>query len=73
LRIRDDGQGIEPALVEEGRSGRVPGMRERSKQIGAEFTLWSMVGSGIEVKLSIPTSIATVLCRVAVFSGCASG
>ena len=48
LRIRDDGKGIEPALLEEGRPGHygLPGMRERARQIGAEFTIWSGVGAG---------------------------
>jgi signal transduction histidine kinase len=60
LRIRDDGQGIEPAMLEEGRSGHygLPGMRERSRQIGAGFTIWSAVGAGTKIELSIPGSIA---------------
>ena len=60
LRIRDDGKGIEPATLEEGRSGHygLPGMRERARQIGAELTIWSGVGTGTEIDLSIPGSIA---------------
>ena len=60
LRIRDDGKGIEPALVEDGRPGHygLPGMRERARQIGAEFTIWSRVGSGTEIEVTIPGSIA---------------
>jgi signal transduction histidine kinase len=60
LRIRDDGNGIEPAMLEEGRSGHygLPGMRERARQIGAEVTIWSGVGTGTEIELSIPGSIA---------------
>jgi signal transduction histidine kinase len=60
LRIRDDGKGIEPALLEEGRPGHygLPGMRERARQIGAEFTIWSGVGTGTEIEVSIPGSIA---------------
>ena len=60
LRIRDDGKGIEPALVEDGRPGHygLPGMRERARQIGAELTIWSRVGSGTEIEVTIPGSIA---------------
>jgi signal transduction histidine kinase len=60
LRIRDDGKGIEPATLEEGRSGHygLPGMRERARQIGAELAIWSGVGTGTEIDLSIPGSIA---------------
>jgi signal transduction histidine kinase len=60
LRIRDDGKGIEPATLEEGRSGHygLPGMRERARQIGAELTIWSGVGTGTEIDLSIPGSTA---------------
>lgn len=58
LRIRDDGKGIEPAMLEEGRSGHygLPGMRERARQIGAEFRIRS--GVGTEIELRIPGSIA---------------
>jgi signal transduction histidine kinase len=39
LRIRDDGQGIPPEILEEGRPGHfgLRGMRERAKQIGGEL------------------------------------
>ncbi len=59
LRIRDDGKGIEQATLEEGRDGHygLPGMRERARQIGAHLTIWSGVGSGTEIALSIPGSI----------------
>jgi signal transduction histidine kinase len=60
LRIRDDGRGIEPALVEDGRPGHygLPGMRERARQIGAEFTVWSRAGSGTEIEVTVPGAIA---------------
>jgi signal transduction histidine kinase/cell division protein FtsL len=60
LRIRDDGQGMDTALLEDGRSGHygLPGMRERARQVGAELTISSSVGNGTEIKLSIPGSIA---------------
>jgi signal transduction histidine kinase len=60
LRIRDDGQGVAPALLEEGRPGHygLPGMRERATQIGAKLSIWSAVRAGTEIELSIAGSIA---------------
>jgi signal transduction histidine kinase len=60
VRIRDDGRGIEPAMLVEGRPGHhgLPGMRERGRQIGAEVAIWSGIGTGTEIELSIPGSIA---------------
>ena len=60
LRIRDDGKGIESTTLQEGRAGHygLPGMRERARQIGAELTIWSGVGTGTEIDLSIPGSTA---------------
>ena len=60
IRIRDDGTGIPPAFLEEGRSGHygLRGMRERATQIGAKLNIWSGVGVGAEIELSIPASIA---------------
>jgi signal transduction histidine kinase len=60
LRIRDDGEGIAPALLEKGRPGHygLPGMRERAAEIGAKLDIWSGAGTGTEVDLSIAGSIA---------------
>jgi signal transduction histidine kinase len=60
LRVRDDGNGIEPAIASEGRSGHygVPGMRERAAGIGARLNIWAGKGAGTEVELIIPGSIA---------------
>jgi signal transduction histidine kinase len=60
LRIRDDGKGIDPAIVAEGRAGHygVPGMRERAKRIGGKLDVWTGTGAGTEIELSIPGSIA---------------
>jgi signal transduction histidine kinase len=60
LRIRDDGQGIDPGIVAEGRVGHygVPGMRERAKRIGGKLDVWTGIGAGTEIELSIPGSIA---------------
>ena len=61
LRFRDDGKGIDPSVVEYGgRPGHwgLPGIRERARQIGAQLEVWSELGAGTEVELSIPGSIA---------------
>jgi streptogramin lyase len=60
LRIRDDGKGIDPGVVGEGRAGHygLPGMRERARRIGAKLEIWTASGAGTEIELSIPASIA---------------
>jgi ligand-binding sensor domain-containing protein/two-component sensor histidine kinase len=60
LRIRDDGKGLDPKIVAEGRSGHygVPGMRERARRIGGKLDIWTATGAGTEIELSIPASIA---------------
>jgi signal transduction histidine kinase/ligand-binding sensor domain-containing protein len=63
LRIRDDGKGIDPRLVD---GNRVPGhwglrgMRERAKLMGATVEVWSELDTGTEVELNIPAAIAYV-------------
>jgi signal transduction histidine kinase len=61
LRIRDDGKGIDPAILSgqggEGHFG-LPGMRERAKIMGAKLTVWSEVAAGTEVELRVPASTA---------------
>lgn len=61
LRVRDDGNGIDPAVFEAGkRPGHwgLPGMRERAKGFGGQLHVWSESGAGTEVELSVPSSIA---------------
>ncbi len=62
LRIQDDGKGIDPAILAEGRAGHygVPGMRERARSIGGKLDVWTGNGTGTEIQLSIPGSIAYV-------------
>src|SRR5208337_4006325 len=61
VRVRDDGKGIDPAVLSrqdsEGHYG-LPGMRERAKLIGARLDVWSEVDAGTEVELSLPASVA---------------
>ena len=61
LRIRDNGKGIDPKILEQGtRQGHwgLPGVRERAKRIGARLKLWSEPGAGTEVDLTVPARIA---------------
>jgi len=57
LRVRDDGRGIDPEVLEQG--GRpahwgLPGMRERAQRIGAQLLWWSRPQAGTEVELTVP-------------------
>jgi signal transduction histidine kinase len=55
LRVRDDGKGIDPAVLS-GREGHygLPGMRERATGIAGNLAVWSKPGAGTEVELIIP-------------------
>jgi len=61
LRVRDDGKGIDPAILSgqgsEGHYG-LPGMRERATLIGGKLVVWSEVDAGTEVELRIPAGRA---------------
>jgi hypothetical protein len=50
----------DPGIVAEGRAGHyvVSGMRERAKRIGGRLDVWTGIGAGTEIELSIPESIA---------------
>ena len=61
LRIRDDGKGIDPKVMEDsGRTGHwgLPGIRERAQRIGSRLEFWSETGAGTEVELTVPAAIA---------------
>jgi hypothetical protein len=60
LRIRGDGRGIDPKIVEAGRTGHygLAGMRERAARIGGQLNVWTGIGAGTEIELSIPGSRA---------------
>jgi len=60
LRVRDDGKGIHPRILAEGRAGHhgLLGLRERAKLVSGKLAIWSELGSGTEIELSIPGSIA---------------
>ena len=59
LRIKDDGQGIDDAVLSSGRSGHfgLVGMRERAELVGATFTITSSP-MGTEITLLVPRTVA---------------
>jgi ligand-binding sensor domain-containing protein/signal transduction histidine kinase len=60
LQIRDDGVGIRPEILKGGRSKHygLGGMRERAGKIGAKLEIWSAIGTGTEIDLSISGAVA---------------
>ncbi len=59
MRVRDDGKGLEPKLLNaEGRTGHfgLNGMRERANLMRGKLTIWSAPGSGTEIELIIPAT-----------------
>jgi signal transduction histidine kinase/ligand-binding sensor domain-containing protein len=61
LRIRDDGAGIDPAILRDGgRAGHwgLHGVRERARRIGAQLDFWSESGAGTEIQLEVPAATA---------------
>jgi signal transduction histidine kinase len=61
LRVRDDGKGIDPAILSSQGGDRhfgLRGMPERATLVGGKLEVWSEVGVGTEVELRIPASTA---------------
>jgi len=60
IRIRDNGRGIDPQVLEKGRDGHwgLAGMRERATRIGGRLKILSSPMAGTEVQLSIPSNVA---------------
>jgi signal transduction histidine kinase/ligand-binding sensor domain-containing protein len=61
LRVRDDGKGIDPAILSTQGTDRhfgLRGMPERATLIGGKLEVWTEVGAGTEVELRVPASRA---------------
>ncbi len=56
LKVRDDGCGIRPEIIQAGRPGHwgIFGMRERAGRIEATLNLWTRINGGTEVELVVP-------------------
>jgi len=59
LRVRDNGIGIDPAIVGEGKEGHfgLQGMRERADRIMSKLTVDTSTQSGTEIRLVVPGGI----------------
>jgi hypothetical protein len=61
IRVRDDGMGVDAQVLSQGqRPGRwgLPGMRERSENLGGHLNIWSKANAGTEIELRVPAAIA---------------
>lgn len=61
LHVRDDGSGIAPTVASRGaRAGHwgLLGMRERAKSFDGKLEVWSEHGTGTEIRLAVPASVA---------------
>ena len=60
VTIRDDGCGIEPGILSNGRAGHwgLSGLRERAENIDGHLRIVSQPGAGTEVDLVVPASVA---------------
>lgn len=60
MRVRDNGRGIDPQVLQAGRNGHwgLAGMRERATRIGGLLNISSSESAGTEIQLSIPGRIA---------------
>ena len=60
LRIRDDGRGIDPHILQSGRAGHIglAVMRERAERIGGQLDIISGPEAGTEIELKVPASKA---------------
>jgi signal transduction histidine kinase len=63
VRVRDDGVGLDPTVLEHGyRKGHwgLPGMRERALEFGGELEVWSQRNAGTEIELKIAARSAYI-------------
>ena len=61
VSIRDDGAGIDQAVLRAGqREGHwgLVGMRERARKIQGHLEIWSRPGAGTEIELRLPATVA---------------
>jgi PAS domain S-box-containing protein len=60
IRVRDNGCGIDPQVLDTGRKGHwgLTGMRERTARIGGLLDISSSATAGTEIQLSIPSDVA---------------
>ncbi len=54
LKIKDDGQGMNPSIIPTKKTLGLVGIKERTFALGGRFDLKSEPGKGTEVNISIP-------------------
>jgi ligand-binding sensor domain-containing protein/signal transduction histidine kinase len=66
LHVRDDGNGIDKDIVENGKEGHfgLSGMVERAERIGAKLSIFSSAANGTEIELVVPGSTVFTEARV---------
>jgi hypothetical protein len=59
ISVRDNGCGISPEAVQKARGALrgLCGMRERAKNIGAQFGIWTRRSAGTEVRVAVPVDV----------------
>jgi signal transduction histidine kinase/ligand-binding sensor domain-containing protein len=59
LQVNDNGSGIEPSIVADGKAGHfgLQGMRERAERIGSDFTFVSSPNAGTAITLVVPGKV----------------
>jgi signal transduction histidine kinase/ligand-binding sensor domain-containing protein len=70
VQARDDGKGIDGAVRADERRGHfgLSGMRERAELVGGRLEVWSEVGAGTEIDLTIPATKAYAMGRARWFT-----
>ncbi len=65
LQVRDDGKGMDAPVLADDRLGHfgLPGMRERAELVGGRLDVWSEVGVGTEIDLTVPAAKAYAAAR----------
>jgi len=61
LIVRDDGTGMDPKILKDGRRAGhwgLPGVQERARGIGARLEFWSEASAGTEIRLTLPAAMA---------------
>jgi signal transduction histidine kinase len=60
LSVSDDGKGIDEQAMRRQQTGHfgLHGMRERADLFGGKLEVWSKLGSGTQLELSIPGAVA---------------
>jgi len=66
LRVRDNGAGMDPEILNSGRPGHwgLSGMRERAQKIGAKLKISSRRGAGTEIEVVIPIKALSPINRM---------